>query len=160
MDIKTLFSKNKALGALLCAALLGILLMAMSPSSSQEKAKSFTDCEKYSRQVEKKIASSLEDMCGGKISVIVSVDMCEQYVYAENRNESAEKTDSSDKTTVSGQYAAFNGEPLITTVIQPKIRGIAVICTGGDDPLLQNKIINLLSCAYSISSAKICVSGA
>lgn len=160
MDIKTLFSKNKALGALLCAALLGILLMAMSHPSSQEKAKSFTDCEKYSRQVEKKIAASLEDMCGGKISVIVSVDMCEQYVYAENRNESAEKTDSSDKTTVSGQYAAFNGEPLITTVIQPKIRGIAVICTGGDDPLLQNKIINLLSCAYSISSAKICVSGA
>lgn len=158
-DIKSVIMKNKPMAIIIVTALVGVLLMVSSPSGKSDGENTFSDCAQYAERIEKKIASSLEDMCGGRVDVIVTVEACEQYVYAKNENATAEKNGDNEKTSVSDEYAEFNGAPLITTVIQPKISGIGVICRGGDDPVLQNKIINLLSCAYSISSAKIYVSG-
>jgi len=44
-------------------------------------------------------------------------------------------------------------------IVTPTIRGVAVICTGGDNPLIQQKIINMLSALFNLPTNRIFVSG-
>ena len=49
------------------------------------------------------------------------------------------------------------GKPEIA--LYPKPNGVAVVCVGGDLPQNQKKIIDLLSAAFGLSSARISVAG-
>ena len=157
MDTKLLFKKNGNIILLLIAAVFGILLMLLAPSNAQTE-KNICD-EQYVKEAEEKISEMISKICKGEVSVIVSADTAEEYVYAKNTSNLQEESPTANKASQSGEYAVINGQAVLTTVVKPKIRGVAVVCKNGDDPILQNKIINLLSRAYGISSTKICVAG-
>lgn len=50
-------------------------------------------------------------------------------------------------------------EAAIAREVYPKVRGVAVICTDGEDPAVQEKVTLLLSAALGISTNKIEVAG-
>lgn len=54
------------------------------------------------------------------------------------------------------RYSAA-GRPEVT--VYPRPNGVAVVCVGGDLPQNQKKIIDLLSAAFGLSSARISVAG-
>ena len=45
------------------------------------------------------------------------------------------------------------------TEVLPVVQGVVVICKGGDDPQLQQKITDAVTTALHISSARVCVIG-
>jgi len=46
---------------------------------------------------------------------------------------------------------------LLVTEIQPTVKGVVVVCQGGDQPLVQERIINTITTALNISSKRVCV---
>ena len=42
-------------------------------------------------------------------------------------------------------------------IISPKIRGVAVLCKGGDNPIVKEQIITAISALFDISTNKISV---
>lgn len=160
-DIKTFIFKNKTASALLAVAVLGGLLLIFGGGYEKDRGTAEnTANEEYISDVENKIEQMIKQVCRGEVTVIVTAESSEEYVYAENTEEMTEKNNGEAvRTSRSNQYAVINGQTVIKTVLKPKIRGIAVVCLGGDDPVLQYKIIKLLSCAYGVSEAKICVAG-
>ncbi len=160
-DIKTFISKNKTASLLLIVAVLGGLLLIFGGNSAKSGALSEnTANEEYISAVENKIERMIKQVCRGEATVIVTAESSEEYVYAENTEEMIEKNgEETIRTSKSNQYAVINGQTVVKTVLKPRIRGIAVVCPNGDDPVIQYKIIKLLACAYGISEAKICVAG-
>lgn len=160
-DIKTFIFKNKTASALLVVAVLGGLLLIFGGGYEKDRGTAEnTANEEYISNVENKIEQMVKQVCRGEVTVIVTAESSEEYVYAENTEEMTEKNkDETVRISKSNQYATVNGQTVIKTVLKPKIRGIAVVCYGGDDPVMQYKIIKLLSCAYGISEGKICVAG-
>ncbi len=160
-DIKAFIFKNKTASALLAVAVLGGLLLIFGGGYEKDRGTAEnTANEEYISNVENKIEQMVKQVCRGEVTVIVTAESSEEYVYAENTEEMTEKNkDETVRISKSNQYATVNGQTVIKTVLKPKIRGIAVVCHSGDDPVMQYKIIKLLSCAYGISEGKICVAG-
>lgn len=160
-EIKAFIFKNKTASILLAVALLGglLLIFGSDPPGGKINAENTANGE-YISGVENKIEQMIKRVCGGEVTVIVTAESSEEYVYAENIEESVEKNGGeTTRTTKKNDFAVVNGQTVVKTVLKPKIRGIAVVCQNGDDPVLQYKIIKLLSCAYGISEGKICVAG-
>lgn len=153
-QMKGLISRLKGSGRIWMIALLGVLGAALLLFSGGDKKESATlvsdgDLSVYSKQVEAKILELCSRVDGVKnVSVAVSFESGFEYVYA---------TDG-DKTLTVGSGSSESA--VRVTEKPPAISGIGIVCTGGGDPRIQQKLINLLSAAYGISSNKIYITEA
>ena len=56
-------------------------------------------------------------------------------------------------------YDGENGEsPVLIKEFYPEIKGVAVVCSGADNTVVRENVINCISSLYGISTAKISVS--
>lgn len=143
-------------------AILGAALLVF-PGVWNVKEKKESDADPavlYSEALEEK----LERLCCGingvrSAKVLVTLDGGSEYVYAEN----SERRQSSDSFATVKDYLIVEGKngsaPVAVSEIYPKIRGVAIVCTGGDEPVMREKIVSLVSAALGISSNRISVAG-
>lgn len=130
-------------------------------SSSRYNAADSTEyISTYTGLLEKRISDLCESVSGiNKAVVLVTLESGSEYVYAQN----TDSHESKDIKDITRDYLILqNGNEDTTVLVKeifPKIRGIAVVCTSGDDPVVQKKIIDLLSAALGVASNRICVSG-
>lgn len=155
--------KIKGLGWLIAALAAGILLLFLSGKSGAEPAgsrpsKSLTSTDgdsisDYVSDLERQISSLLSKMDGvSNVTVMLTLDRSGQSLLAQDSN-FASGNISSEKTVTSGGNVVEIGESF------PTVRGIAVVCAGGGDPVIQSRIISLLSSLFAIPSSHICVTG-
>jgi stage III sporulation protein AG len=114
----------------------------------------------YSEALEEKLERLCCSIDGVSFArVLVTLDGGSEYVYAEN----TESRKSSDSTNTARDYLIIEGKsgssPVVISEIYPKIRGVAIVCTGGDEPVMREKIVSLVSAALGISSNRISVAG-
>lgn len=139
----------------------GILIIILSERSSyvEKNDTSATDkitsedAEIYTEHLEKKIKALLSELEGvSDVSVLLTLDGGNELVYAEN--------------TSSGtvDYLIINSsdgeEPVLIRKIYSSVRGIAVVCKGGDSANIRRTITELLSSAFDLPYTKISVAGA
>ena len=95
----------------------------------------------YTRTMEERIEALCEELSGVREAhVLLTLESGVEYVYADG--------------------GAWDREsPLLLQEISPQIRGVAVICTGGDDSAVRLTITELLSAALGIPSSRIRVAG-
>ena len=43
------------------------------------------------------------------------------------------------------------------TEVQPVVKGVVVVCDGGDDPVVQQRVIDAVTTALDITSVRVCV---
>lgn len=141
-SLSKLLGSKKALAALLCAAVCGILLMT---AGGGKKTAAANEISEYERQVENKIEQTVRALCGGKVYVIVTAEYGRETQYVKNTSPGTEQT------------VISAGAPVAARTVSPAIRGITVVCRNGSDPAVCRKITEALSCAYGVSSAKIYV---
>ena len=55
------------------------------------------------------------------------------------------------------EYVYLEDSTTKTKEIQPVIRGVLVVCEGGDDPVVAQTVTQAVTRALDISSAKVCV---
>ena len=48
--------------------------------------------------------------------------------------------------------------PLVTARLEPEVKGVVVVCEGGDDPLVVRKVVDTVKVALNLSSSRISVS--
>ena len=146
-DLSALFKSKKTVAALVIAALAGALILFFSPSESKNQPVGDENAE-YIKEAENKIKQTVGAICGGDVYVIVTLEYGKETQYAKNTAENSEQTVTS------------SGAPVVTRTAAPVIRGISVVCKGGSDPVIRQRITEALSCAYGISSARIYVAPA
>lgn len=43
------------------------------------------------------------------------------------------------------------------TELQPTVKGVVIVCEGGDQPLVQQRVTDAVTIALNISSKRVCV---
>lgn len=168
MNIKKLLStnfikNNKKTFICFIAGLLGILLIFVSEvfpknqKNNKEKEKTYVS---YSNETEEKLADIISAVDGaGKTKVFLTIEESEEYVYAQNvssdRKDNTQENEDKEYVIVDGN-GGKNG--LLVKTVNPKIRGVAVVCEGGDDPAVQQRIYSCVSASLGISTARISIS--
>lgn len=110
------------------------------------------DTSDYVDKLEAEVEALLERVDGaGVVSVLITLESDSENVYAyDSKNGSREYL-----TTGSGSSES----PVLLRRMTPRLRGIAVVCTGGNDPIVQQKLISLLCALFDLPSTKVFVSG-
>lgn len=158
-------NKDKKRRLLVFLGLLGILLIALSEwlprDSAGQDAKTTTQTLSVSEvetALEERIASLIGQVQGvGECRVMVTLESGSRFVYAAEQGYS-EGTDTYTANEKTLFVDTENGPVgLLITEVQPTVKGVAVVCDGGDDPTVREQVIGLVSAAFNISSGRICV---
>jgi stage III sporulation protein AG len=125
----------------LFAGVIGIVLIFFSEvdlnkKEEKEIVNEITDDE-YCSQLENKIESFIENIDGaGKTEVIITLSETTEYIYAKDGKEVKKSNEKNDDNTLENNYVIIknnnNNSGLLIKTIEPKIRGVAVSCEGGD----------------------------
>ena len=139
---------------ILAVAIVGAALLmfgGMAGGGESEGIKLTSDFGSYAESVEQKVYELCSSVAGvSDVRVAVSFERGFEYVYA--REEGA------GKYLVVGSGSSESA--VRVTEKTPVIGGIGVVCKGGGDPAIQNKLRNLISAAFGVKSNKIYVTEA
>lgn len=136
--------------------------------NSDSSSSSFASVE---TPLEERLKEILEKMIGvGKVDVMVTVESTEEKVVERNLNTSESSTNETDKNggkrqistvTSDGQvvlYQATDGQqPLITKIINPRIRGVLIVAEGAEDAAVRKLIIQAVEKGLNVVPTRISV---
>lgn len=137
---------------IIISCMLGICLVLISGLFSAKDENKNDAADYYSVILENRVEELLLQMSDIEtVSVFITLENSGETVYAKNNDaNSSEYVIYSDKNGQTG---------LKLEEINPQVRGVAVVCNGGDNVNVQNKIISILSSALGIPTNRITVSG-
>lgn len=149
-NTKLRISERKTEFVLLILILVGGVLILVSgfDFSSDRTGKHYTDVEFYTEYLETKISELCMSIAGiEKANVFLTLDCSSEYVYGESSADYLILKNDSDE------------EAVMLREIYPKVRGVAVVCTGGEFPRIRETVTEILAAAMGISTSKIRVAG-
>ena len=114
----------------------------------------------YTESLENRIEELCTSLAGiTEAKVLLTLENSTESVYAGNTT--VQNSASVQGNTFDYIFMSRSGEeePVLLTEIYPKIRGVAVVCTNGNDISVQVTITKLLSASLGISSNRIQVAG-
>lgn len=159
---------------LIIVGVVGILLIFISSflDGSETKPQTTTteiSAEEYRIQLEKDIKNIVKGITGSnKVTVVVTLESGIRYKYADiTEGSSADKTENdtiSSSSELKQGYitvkTADGGEQaLLVTTQMPEIRGVAIVCIGGDNSIVAEKIENTVTAALNITSQRVSIAG-
>lgn len=163
---------------LVAAGIIGIVLIALStfigPSNKKETEKqtvgTTVSADEYRERLEEDVADMVESITGSEsVTVMITLESGVRYTYADaTEGTSASKTesnsDSSSSETTKQTYITVKNadggeEALLVTELMPEVRGVAVICDGGDDETVAEKVRNAVTAALNITSKRVYIAG-
>lgn len=163
-EFKQLISKlknDKKAIIIIAVALSGMLLIMLSETGDKDTDKytENTQITVSERELADEVESFIENINGaGKTRVILTFEALEETVYAVDRDEDLA---ADGRYNVKDKYVIVDSgnkeEGLKLKVVSPKVRGVAVVCEGGDNPLIKGQIISAVSALFDISSNRISV---
>ncbi len=153
------FSKLKEIkGIWLIGALLalGVILVAvgafMQNDDKSGSIETFSRTE-YEKEIEERIAKIVSEIGGiTEVSVMVTLESTVSYSYAEN-----DKGENSEYVTIRDKDGSESG--VILSENTPSIRGVAVVCKGGEIPQKRLEIIKLVSAILKLPENRVYVGG-
>ena len=172
-------SGEKGKKIILIAGIAGMVLILLSsfwPKSetatkNEETTTTMTTSE-YTDLLQQRLASIVNSIEGvGQSEIMVTLETGLQNIYA---NQEQKNTDKSQDITGENttriqerqdveQNVILVDDPeggekaLIKTQLETQIKGVVVVCQGGDDPVVQTRISQAITSALDISSKRVCV---
>ena len=160
--IKNLFGRVKGTGAVvllvigLALALVGTVLPGLFHERSEETVteNEEEDLAEMKKELEREIEAMIERMDGiEEASVLLTLDEGSSTVYAQDGTYSS-------GSLQSRKYVLSDGSaPIPVKLVCPKVRGVAVVCTGGSNPVLCQKVTEMLCALLDLNSNHVFVSG-
>ncbi len=149
--VNNIFRDKRKLTVLLLgvAGVALILLSTLVGGGDSERGTEYTDVGFYTDYLEGRIRELCMSIDGVESAVVfLTLDCSSEYVYQEDG--------ASDFLILTGG----DGEEAVKLCeIYPRVRGIAVVCTGGELPRIKETVTELLSAALGLPSNKIKVAG-
>lgn len=165
--IKNLLMKDKKIFVLFVLAVIAIAFLAISEFAENDKNKTdgevSVSTEEYAERIEEKLTYLISSVEGaGETVVMVTLDAGEENVYAKEIKTDEEVNGDKESNNYEYEYIVIkNGSSsesgLLLKVIEPDIRGVAVVCDGGDNASVRENIINTVSAVLDIKTNKISV---
>ena len=155
---------KKVFLTVVCSAVLMFVLCVSELNNKEDVNSEVTEVKTYNYFVEtKEVEEFLENISGaGNVRIMITYDSSEEYIYAKDTNENSKDKKESDKEiNYKSEHIIIkedgNEKGLMIKEIYPEIRGIAVLCDGGDNPLIKERIVSLLSALFGINTNRISV---
>jgi len=162
--------KNKISKIILALGVLGIVLIFLSEIIPESENKELNEAKSniylsYDReeQLEKRLEEMISKIHGaGKVSVMLTLDSSKEFFYASEITNESRETDTEKSNGTEKNFVIVDGEngeePLIIKVDEAKIRGVLIVCEGGDNSVVVEKIIDAVCAVLGISSNRVSVS--
>ncbi len=137
------------LTVILMAAVGMALLLFSGLGSGQEETASYQDVGFYTEYLEQRIVGLCNSVEGVEnAAVFLTLDCSSEYIYSSDG--------ASDFLILSGSGGE---EAVLLQEIYPRVRGIAVVCTGGELPRVRETLTELLSAALDLPTHRIRIAG-
>ncbi|MCD8025997.1 MAG: hypothetical protein LUF33_03445 [Clostridiales bacterium] len=136
--IKNMLSGEKLQRIIIISGIIGITLIFLSSyidlgSLSGSDAEEEFSVTTYSTEIRTDLEEVISKIEGaGATEVLLTMENSVEYVYLD------------DSTTK-------------TKEVEPVIRGVLVVCEGGDDPVIVERVTEAVTKALDISTAKVCI---
>jgi len=178
------FTKNESFVKIIVAVgLAGIALILISSffggksdNTNEEKANTFVtnvSLTKYENDLEQNLAEIISCINGaGTTKVLITMDSTVEQVFATNKNMEQKNSNNTkesntennkditaDTSYVTVELSDGTQQTVLLKEVQPKVRGVLVVCSGGDNSVVKEKIIDAVTKALDISSSKVSVAG-
>jgi len=167
--------KLKSPKTLMILGITGILLIFLSSFFGGEKQDDPPEniqemsVEEYRVGLQNDIKEMVTSITGSrKVTVVVTLESGIRYSYADTKEETVSgKTESDSESKGSELKESYitvkspegGEEALLLTTEMPEIRGVAVVCDGGDNEILSEKIKNTVTAALNITSKRVYICG-
>ena len=167
--------KLKSPKTLVIIGVIGILLIFIPSLFPEKEATEVTGLDmgissiEYREQLEKDVEKLVAKITGNKnVTVIVTLESGMRYKYADTKEDSTEdKSEDQKKLSSSESKQGYitvktsdGGEQaLLVTTQMPEIRGVAIVCMGGDNEIIAQKIENTVTAALNITSQRVSIAG-
>lgn len=123
--------------------------------------------DEYRRQLEQSLADIISKVDGaGETQVFLTMESSAEVVYATDEKQSNEhKSDngtSENETVTETNYITIKlsdgtQQAVKLKELEPQVRGVIVVCEGGNDSVVQENIMRAVKTAFNISSTKVCI---
>ena len=145
----------------------GLLLVIKSvPTAKSMPTEPTQTAEEFVKETEARLSAIVRSIEGaGDCRVLVTLANGVEYVYAteqktntdrqEDGSRLTERDDSESTAVVVDTDEGRKG--LLVTEIQPTVRGVVVVCEGGDREEVRRRIIEAVTVAMDLSSKRVCV---
>ncbi len=159
-----LLGSDKARKIIIAAGIILILLLFFSTLSFGGEKSEQTAPEEDPAKIELALEQRLERLISsidgaGSAVVMVTLETTSEHVYAEEtRSETSMGTDTENRSSEKSVATAGSGkDALEKSIIQPKVRGVAVVCAGAADPVIKEKVTKAVSGVLNIGVSQVCV---
>ena len=161
---KDMFSviKNKKNVLIVSLSFIGIFLIFISeivPEREKEIIKTPSDFPSgFELELEKRLEEAVCQISGaGKTDITITLDSSKEYFYAKNSSENTGASETEKESELVILEGAEGEEPIVLKTDEAKIRGVLVVCEGGNDPLVCEKILEAICALLDIPSNKVSV---
>ena len=133
LDFKKIYENPKFTKIAIIVGVLAILLIFLSSYIDFSDFKKTVDTDEYCTALENSLLSVITQIEGvGNAKIFLTMDNNGENVYLNN-------TDTK------------------TQSISPVVRGVVIVCDGGDDPVVVNRVMSAITKSLDIPSNKVCV---
>lgn len=166
--LSLMFKKDKRIVILVVLGVIAIALIVLSEllpakvDTKQEQETVTTNTQTVEVDTEKRLSDIISQIDGaGKVKVMVTLDTSQEYEYAKNSTDDIKKDGENTDSKYEREYVLVdtsNGEEcVLVKSTEPKIRGVIVVCDGGDIQSVKNNITNAVASALGVSTNNITV---
>lgn len=117
------------------------------------------DYEEYAENLEHKLTDIVNSIEGaGECKVMITLENSAENVYATDVETKTDSNSSNQKDKYVF-YDSSNGEsPVLIKEYLPKVQGVTVLCNGGDNIAVKEKIIQCVTSLFNIPTNRVSVS--
>lgn len=158
---------------LIVIGVVGIALLALSewlPKNRGEDAVETLSAEVFVRQTEERLTTLVGSIEGaGKCRVLVTLENGVEYVYATQQRVNSDRSEDTDddskrltqkddsERSVIVVETDGGRQGLVVTELQPTVRGVVVVCEGGDREDVRARVTEAVTVAMDLSEKRVCV---
>lgn len=162
---KFYLKNDKKTKVVLAIGLIGIVLVFASEiiPDKDEQSKNNQNTEisysNYSNELEDELKDVISSIDGvGNCNVMITLSHYEENVYATN----TQTKNDSESNDYKDEYVLYDSdkgeEPVLIMKYLPQVQGVTVVCSGGDDVIVKEKIIEAVTALFNIPSNRVSVS--
>ncbi len=171
--IQKYLEKLKNPRVLIIVGVIGIALIFLSsfidPKPESKTSIEDFSVEEYKESLEKDITRLVKGISGSrKVTVVITLESGINYNYADTVEELGESKNDNNNTAekselkqgyITVKNADGSEQAILISKQMPEIRGVAIVCEGGDTPALNEKIQNAVTSALNITSKRVFIAG-
>lgn len=169
---------DKTLKIFVIVGLVGIVLIFISsflggdksekPAADELLPEQTLTNDQYEQKLEQEVGALINSIEGvGKSNIMVTLLTGIEYVYATEESVNSDKTNtaeqtvaqrnSSEKKTILIEDENGRRKALLKTTLEPTVKGVVIVCEGGDDIVVKERVTEAVKALLNISSTRICI---